>query len=424
MSDLKTIIVFLVIFSIIVIIHELGHFLMARKRGIQAREFAIGMGPKLFSTQDDQGTTYTLRMLPLGGYVRLAGLYEEEEIQPGMEVSLSLDEAGIVQAIDLRQHVSDDSLPIRVNDFDLVHQMTIEGLPVGQEEMQVYSVSPDCRIIQPDGTSLRVAPYEQRYEAASVSSKILTNVMGPVNNFLLSIVCFTLFAFLVGGIPSNENTVGDVVAGSPAEAAGLVAGDRIVSINDQSVNNWQELISQIQQLPGETVPISYERDGATHEEMITINKVIDEATEQSYGQIGIHVSRKTGFLDKLAYGFSETWQVATGVLAMIGGMFVRGFNLNNLGGPVAIAQMTGQVVQSGFSTMVWFLAMLSANIGAVNLFPIPALDGGKIVLNLIELVRGKPLSQSKEGIITLIGAVIMIILMIAVTWNDIMRAFF
>ena len=128
--------------------------------------------------------------------------------------------------------------------------------------------------------------------------------------------------------------------------------------------------------------------------------------------------------DKLLYGFITTWGVITGVFEVLASMLMNGFNLNNFGGPVAMAQMTSQVVSFGWLTILNFMAYISANLGVFNLLPIPALDGGKIVLNLIELVRGKPLSQSKEGIITLIGAILLIILMVAVTWNDIQRAFF
>ena len=125
---MKTIIVFLIIFSIIVVIHEFGHFYFAKKAGIKVREFALGMGPKLFAKQGGDGTTYTVRMLPMGGYVRLAGLNEEDEIEPGMEIGLTLDENNIVQQINLSDTLDQEELPARVNAADLVNDMTLEEL--------------------------------------------------------------------------------------------------------------------------------------------------------------------------------------------------------------------------------------------------------------------------------------------------------
>ena len=135
------------------------------------------------------------------------------------------------------------------------------------------------------------------------------------------------------------------------------------------------------------------------------------------------MQRSTAIVDRLLFGFIATWNVITMVLSVLASIFTRGFDLNLFGGPVAMAQATSTVANQGLMNIIWFMASLSANLGIVNLIPIPALDGGKIVLNLIELVRGKPLSQEKEGIITLVGVVLLLILMVAVTWNDIMRAF-
>src|SRR5699024_470715 len=136
------------------------------------------------------------------------------------------------------------------------------------------------------------------------------------------------------------------------------------------------------------------------------------------------VVRDCSIVRSISDGVTANWVIITGVLGVIGIMITSGLNINNFGGPVAMAQMTDQVVSLGLPVIVNFLAMLSANLGVFNLLPIPALDGGKIVLNAIEAVRGKPLSESKEGIITIIGVLIMVVLMVAVTWNDINRAFF
>lgn len=420
---MTTLLVFLVIFSIIVVIHEYGHYFFAKRSGILVREFALGMGPKLFAKQGKDGTTYTVRMLPLGGYVRLAGLYEEDEIQAGMEIGLEINENDQVSLINLSDSYSTNEMPVRVDSVDLIDQMYIEGVPVGQTDLVRYSVSKRANIIEADGTKLPVAPRETRYESASVWNKMLTNFAGPMNNFILSIIAFTIVAFMIG-IPNNASVIGEVVDNSPAQEAGLEPDDRIVEVDGEAVLEWMQLVTLIQEKPNETLAVVVERGNETFETDINVQAVTQEQTGEEVGQIGIMMDREFSFASSITYGLTATWGVITGVLGVLGSMITGGFNINNFGGPVMMAQATNEVVSLGLPVIINFLATLSANIGVFNLLPIPALDGGKIVLNLIEAVRGKPLSESKEGIITVIGVLIMVILMIAVTWNDINRAFF
>lgn len=420
---MTTLLVFLVIFSIIVVIHEFGHYFFAKRAGILVREFALGMGPKLFSKQGKDGTTYTVRLLPLGGYVRLAGLYEEDEIQAGMEVGLEINDNDQVSLINLSNNFSVDEMPVRVDNVDLIDEMIIEAVPVGQTDIVRYSVAKKANIIEADGTKLPVAPREMRYESASVWNKMITNFAGPMNNFILSIIAFTIVAFMIG-IPNTDSVIGEVVDGSVAQEAGLVDGDRVTEVDGQSVSEWSELVLLIQEKPNEALAVSVERDNETFDTVVNVQAVTDEQSGNEIGQNGIIADREFSFGSSITYGVTATWGIITGVLGVIGSMITSGFNINNFGGPVAMAQMTDQVVSLGLPVIVNFLAMLSANLGVFNLLPIPALDGGKIVLNAIEAVRGKPLSESKEGIITIIGVLIMVVLMVAVTWNDINRAFF
>lgn len=421
MQTLQTIIVFLIIFSIIVVIHEFGHYYFAKRAGILVREFAIGMGPKLFAKQGKDGTTYTLRMLPLGGYVRLAGLNEEEAIQAGMQVGLQLDQQNQVTLINTTDRSEIDELPVQVDQLDLSKDMYIQVIPVGQVDSVHYTVSKTAQIIEADGTRVQVAPLESRYESATVGQKMMTNFAGPMNNFILSIITFAIVGFLMPAVPNNSSEIGAIVENNPAAQAGMLAGDEIIEIDQQSVSTWTEVVSMIQALPGQTVPVVVERDG---EEITLTIAVSGEPDGEAVGQIGIYAAQKTGLLDRLLYGFTATWGVIASVLSVIGGMFSKGFDINMFGGPVAMAEATSEVVDQGYTTILYFMAFLSTNLGIVNLLPIPALDGGKIVLNLFEGVRGKPLSQEKEGIITIIGVIFLFILMIAVTWNDISRVFF
>lgn len=424
MQTLQTIIVFLIIFSIIVVIHEFGHYYFAKRAGILVREFAIGMGPKLFAKQGKDGTTYTLRMLPLGGYVRLAGLNEEEAIQPGMQVGLQLDATDQVTVINTTDRGEIDELPVQIDQLDLSREMFIQAIPVGQLEPVRYQVSKTAQIIEADGTRVQVAPLETRYESANVWQKIMTNIAGPMNNFILSIITFAIVGLLMPAVPNNTSEIGAVIENNPADQAGMLAGDRIIEIDGEAVSTWTDVLESIQALPGETVPVIIDREG--EEITLTIEVASAQVGEdgETIGLIGIYAAQKTGILDRALYGFTATWGVITSVLGVIAGMFTNGFDINMFGGPVAMAEATSEVVNQGYTTILYFMAFLSTNLGIVNLLPIPALDGGKIVLNLIEAVRGKPLSQEKEGIITIIGVIFLFVLMIAVTWNDISRVFF
>ena len=183
---LKTLIYFLIIFSVIVVIHEYGHLFWAKRAGILVREFSLGMGPKLYSHQAEDGTTYTIRMLPLGGYVRLAGLNEEEEIQPGQSVALLFNDQNQIQQINTSDRsLSVEELAVRVDKVDLKDQMMLWAYLPNQEDLQSFEVAKDAQIIEADGTKLMVAPREMRYEAVSVKNKILTNFGGPLNNLSL-----------------------------------------------------------------------------------------------------------------------------------------------------------------------------------------------------------------------------------------------
>lgn len=421
---MRTLIVFLLIFSVIVVFHEFGHYYFAKRAGIRVREFALGMGPKLFSKQGKDGTTYTIRMLPLGGYVRLAGLNEEDGLQAGMQIALTLDQEDKVTEINLSDKLVANQLPVQVDQFDLIDKMEIQAIPIGEEVIRTYQVDPNAFIIEKDGTKVLVSPRETRYESASPWNKIKTNIAGPINNFILSIVIFIGVGFAAGGVASNQALIGQVQDNSPAQAAGMMEGDLVLSVDGQSVSNWEQLVQSIQERPNQSVEFVVERDGKQIALNVEISQAESSDTSVKYGQIGIVRGRETSPLAILTFGFTQTWAVITLVLDAILGMFSRGFDVNQFGGPVAMAQMTNQVVDHGSFATLSFMAMISANLGIMNLLPIPALDGGKIVLNLYEAVRGKPLAQEKEGIITLIGVALLVVLMLVVTWNDIMRAFF
>lgn len=412
---IQTLVTFIIVFGIIVVVHEYGHLFFAKRAGILVREFSIGMGPKIFAHQAKDGTFYSIRILPLGGYVRMAGWGDDTtEIKKGTPTSLMIVENQVVK-INLSERVTlENSVPMLVTEYDFEEALFIEGEVFG--ETKRYSVDHDATIIEADGTELRIAPRDVQYQSASVLGKILTNFAGPLNNFILGIIAFIIITFMQGGVPSNTNQIGQVQSGTPAYSAGLQSKDKIQAVNGEKTNNWEEVVQRIGANDGSEIKLDIERAGAT--------KTLELKPEKIEGRyrIGITQTIKTGFLDKLTGGFTQAANATTLIFKALGNLIAQP-SLDKLGGPVAIYDLSGQAAREGLLSVIALLAMLSINLGIVNLIPIPVLDGGKIVLNIVEALRGKPLSQEKEGILTLVGLVFMVVLMIAVTWNDILRAF-
>lgn len=420
---MKAIITFLIIFCVIVVVHEFGHFFFAKRSGILVREFAIGMGPKIFAHTGKDGTVYTIRILPLGGYVRMAGWGEDKtEIKTGSPASLTLGTDGKVTRINLSgRQIDQTALPMNVTAYDLEDKLTITGLVL--DETKTYEVDHDATIVEEDGTELRIAPLDVQYQNASIWGRLITNFAGPMNNFILGIVVFIVLVFAQGGAQDLSSNRVQVAKDGAAQIAGIQSGDAIEAINGQKVSSWESLrevlTNQTQDFAkGDQLTISVKRaDGQAEEVQVTPKE------ERGNFLIGVSPSLKTDLMSKIFGGFQMAWEGATAILSALKGL-ITNFSLNKLGGPVAMFQMSAQASEGGLISVLSLMGMLSINLGIFNLIPIPALDGGKIVMNLIEAVRRKPLSEDVESYITLAGVAVMVVLMIAVTWNDIMRAFF
>lgn len=416
------IITFIFIFGVIVLVHEYGHFYFAKKSGILVREFAIGMGPKIFSHRDKEGTLYTIRILPIGGYVRMAGWGDDKlEIKTGQPASLTLDDQGRIKRINLSKKQLDmTALPMAVTAYDLEDRLEITGQVL--EEKQTYPVREDATVIEPDGTEVRIAPLEVQYQHASVAGKLITNFAGPMNNFILSFLVFTLLAFIQGGVSDLTTNRFQVSPTGALAQTGLKGSVQITKVADQTIRNWQDLSTAVdkstsQFKEGQELILTI-KDGQTEKSI----QVTPKKSGQNY-LIGVMPGLKTGFLDKLVGGGQMTLNAATSIFNALKDLIFRP-DLNKLGGPVAIYRVSSDAAANGFDYVLYLLASLSINIGIFNLLPIPVLDGGKILFNLVEALRRKPLKQETETYITLAGLVIMLFIMIAVTWNDIMRTFF
>lgn len=423
---MQSIVLFIIVFGILVFIHELGHYLLAKRAGILVREFAIGFGPKLVSIRRGE-TAYTLRMLPLGGYVMMAGYEDDDDIRSGMLVSVELNRNGEITHIDTTQEVQlNNALPIEVREFDLVDDLYLEGRVQGQEESERFAVTETALVTKENGVAVQIAPRHRRFNHAKVGDKMLTNFAGPFNNFILAIILFMALAFIQGGAPPTLNStpiVGDILPNSPAQAAQIQSGDEIIAIDGQTANTIQAVSDAISTHPDEMITLDVQRGNDRQTLQVTPEQVETQSGEM-IGQIGIVYARENGFFAKVSYGFTQTWDVIKQLVGAFTGLFTGRLGIEQLGGPVAVFQVTDTVVQtSGLIGLLSLAAGLSANLGFVNLIPIPGLDGGKLLLNIIEIIKGKPISEEREMMITMVGALFLIGLMIVVTWNDIQNFF-
>ncbi len=416
---MKGILIFLVVFGILVFVHEFGHFIVAKKCGILVREFSIGMGPKLFQVRRNP-TTYTIRWLPLGGYVRLASKDDETDLAAGMRVVLQLNQQKEVVKIDASEsEMPIEGVPLQVTKFDLVDKLFISGYENGEEDRLVtYKVNHDATVIDHSKTELIIAPRDTQFQEANVWQKLATNIAGPLMNIILGFVVFLIWTFTVPGPATTE--IAEVTPNSPAAIAKMEPDSKIVALNGHKITSFEQISEEISQNKSKKISISVIKD--KQKKVVSVQPKVVKVQGQKVYQIGIRAKSD----ESLGAKFKRGWNTAVSTTGMIfnavGGLF-RHFSLNKLSGPVGIYSQTSQVSQMGFTYILAFLAMISINLGIVNLIPIPGLDGGKFLLNLIEIVRGKPISENHEAMVELIGFGLLLVLIIAVTGNDIYRYF-
>ena len=415
------ILTFILVFGIIVVVHEFGHFYFAKKSGILVREFAIGMGPKIFAHIGKDGTAYTIRILPLGGYVRMAGWGDDTtEIKTGTPVSLTLTDDGKVKRINLSgKKLDQTALPMQVTQFDFEDKLFIKGLVL--EEEKTFAVDHDATVVEADGTEVRIAPLDVQYQNATIWGKLITNFAGPMNNFILGVVVFWILIFMQGGVRDVDTNQFHIMPQGALAKVGVPETAQITKIGSHEVSNWESLIqaveSETKDKTAPTLDVTISENGS--------DKQVTVTPEESQGRyiLGVQPRVKSDLLSMFVGGFTTAADSGLRILSALKNLIFHP-DLNKLGGPVAIFKASSDAAKNGLENVLYFLAVISINIGIFNLIPIPALDGGKIVLNILEAIRRKPLKQEIETYVTLAGVVIMVVLMIAVTWNDIMRLFF
>ena len=343
----RTIVSFLVVLGVLVFIHEMGHYLAARWRGVHVEAFSIGFGKPFARWTDRVGTEWRLCMLPLGGYVKLHGQERPED------------------------------------------------------------VSPDVRAAWLSGRT---------FHEKSVLSRAIIVAAGPVANFLLAAVLFSVM-FAVQGEP-GEPIVQAVMSGSAADTAGIRAGDRIVQINNRKINDFEDIVRIVSISPGKPLQMEILRAGAS-ETLAVVPASVDDGGGGKLGILGIGGAlRPVGPVGAVVDGVAHVWDVAVQTLQGVWQIITGQRGTAGLGGPLKIAQLSGQVAQNGLGNLVSFIALLSVNLGLINLFPIPILDGGHLVFYALEAIRGRPLPARAQEYGFRAGLALIACLFIFVTWND------
>ncbi|MEK3715702.1 RIP metalloprotease RseP [Paenibacillus sp. FSL H8-0122] len=415
-------VVFLTVFMffVLVTVHEWGHYYFAKRAGILVREFAIGFGPKLFSYKRGE-TQFTLRLLPFGGYARMAGEDPEMvEIGPGQTIAVRLGQDNKVKniyldSLDTRRNVIRGEAQFTDLENELKIRLDVDG------EVTTYDVNPQAMMIK--GTQqTQIAPKDRQFGSKTVGQRAIAILAGPVMNFILAFVLFALH-LQMAGIPVENPTyvkIGDVSVGMPAQEAGLQKGDIVVTVDGQAIGgDYQKMIKLTSASKGKEMNWTLKRG----EETLNVTMIPRGMEGEQGGKVGITPelpTRKAGVGETITK--SGTAMVDTTKLIFIGfKQLINKFNMDDISGPVGTFQLTGQIAQQGIQYLTYWAAILSLYLGIFNLLPIPALDGSRLVFLGVEALRGKPVDPSREGMVHFVGFALLFLVMIAVTYNDILR---
>lgn len=427
MSYLITIVSFIIMFGVLVTVHEYGHMFFAKRAGIMCPEFAIGMGPKIFSFRKNE-TLYTIRLLPVGGYVRMAGDgLEEPPVEPGMNVKVKLNDKDEITHIILDdQHKFQKIEAIEVKKCDFKDDLYIEGITSYDNERHHFNIAEKAYFVE-NGSLIQIAPRHRQFAHKKPLPKFLTLFAGPLFNFILALVLFIALAYFQG---TPTTSVAQLADNYPAQQAGLKAGDKIVQVGPYKTKDFDDIQSAANKIKDNKTTIKFERDNQIKSVDITPKKQVIKQTklnsETTY-ILGFQPEKEHTLIKPIALGFDQFVSASTlifkAVGTMIASIFTGQFSFDMLNGPVGIYHNVDSVVKQGVIALTYYTALLSVNLGIMNLLPIPALDGGRILFVLYEAIFRRPVNKKAETMIIAAGAIFVLIIMVLVTWNDIQRYF-
>ncbi|MEK3722201.1 RIP metalloprotease RseP [Paenibacillus sp. FSL H8-0034] len=413
MATLQNAFQIVLLFFVLVTIHEWGHFYFAKRAGILVREFAIGFGPKILSFKKDE-TRFTLRLLPIGGFVRMAGEDPEMvQINPGQRISVALqdDQVSHIYTGDFDKRM--DSLIGVVEEIDLERKLFVR-LDLDGEQRQ-FAIHPQALLIV-KGKETQIAPLDRQFASKTVTQRALSIFAGPMMNFILAFILFVTVV-LMAGVP-DKIKIRSTEPGAPAEKSGLIANDIVLKINDESIGpDGNKLKNLIKQSANKPMVWIIERNGEQIRKEVTPD-------DKDGGLVGVTLSsenRKATVLDGVKSGWSSFSMATVSILDSFGKLATLQFKMDDLGGPVRIVEFTSEQASAGWAQYIFWTALMSLYLGLFNLLPFPALDGSRLVFLAFEAVRGKPVDPSRESIVHFVGFAMLMLLMIAVTYNDILR---
>ncbi|MBU5346588.1 RIP metalloprotease RseP [Paenibacillus lautus] len=420
MEMVRVVFLTVLMFFVIVTVHEWGHYYFARRAGILVREFAIGFGPKLFSYKRHE-TQFTLRLLPFGGYARMAGEDPElVEIQPGQTIAVRLNAENQVKKIYLDQ-LDNRKNVIRgeVQFMDMVDRLSVRLDVDG--EFQQFEIHPQALTVA-KGVETQIAPRDRQFGSKTVGQRALAIFAGPVMNFILAFVLFALH-IQMAGIPVENPTyvqIGEITKGMPADEADLKEGDVIESINGTAIGaDYQKMIELIAASKDKPMEWTVRRG----EESFDLTLTPRTMEGQEGGKVGIvpELPTRSAGIGETITGSGTAMVDTTNIIFQGFRQLIQKFSMDDLGGPVRTFEVTGQIAKQGIEQLTYWAAILSLYLGIFNLLPIPALDGSRLVFLGIEALRGKPVDPNREGMVHFVGFAMLFLLMIAVTYNDILR---
>ncbi|MDX8413731.1 MAG: RIP metalloprotease RseP [Mariprofundales bacterium] len=445
---MHTVFFFIVAIALLIAVHEYGHFITARKLGIKVEKFSIGFGPSLFSWRSRDGEVeYVIAAIPLGGFVKMLG---ENLSDQHDEAKQQLSDADRARAFDVQPIWKRASVaaagPLFNFLFAIVAYMLIGWIGQSIYPAQVgylqengaaaqAGMMVNDRIVALNGDAIHSwhglelqlknsVGVTNQFEVERGGSRLLLPVMVPTGEkdpLLINVAADRLGVGMALSV-----TIAGVVADQPAQAAGVRAGDRVVAANDHAVRQVGDLIDAIQQSAGEAVTLQLQQpQGALRRVVVT-----PLAGDDGHLRIGVRLSIKPevasehyrmGLFEGVGYGFTQTWSVTVLTWQVLSKMVSAAISPENLGGPIAIAQMAGKSAELGLVPFLAFLALISVNLGVLNLMPVPVLDGGHLLYLTLEKLRGKPLSLAVLEKVQMVGVVLIAALMLFAFYNDIAR---